>query len=103
MPTLGENPCDDALTVADADAPASVALRRLRWRARRGMLENDLLLGRFFDRYSAALSSSRLGALARLLDLPDGQLLDLVLGRSELQGALDCVAVRELLTLMRLA
>jgi len=94
---------DDLLNATDPDAPASVALRRLRWRARRGLLENDLLLGRFFDRHSATLGTSRLGALARLLDLPDGQLLDLALGRAEPQGALDCAPVRELLTLLRSA
>ena len=94
---------DDSLNVTDPDAPASIALRRLRWRARRGLLENDLLLGRFFDRHAAALSTSALSALARLLDLPDGQLLDLALGRAEPQGALDCAPIRELLTLLRSA
>lgn len=103
MPTVGENRGNDCLSVDDPDAPASVALRRMRWRARRGMLENDLLLGRLFDRHMAILSLGALDALSRLLDLPDGQLLDLVLGRAEPQGALDCAPVRELLTLLRSA
>ncbi len=101
MPMGGENCCEQPRAVADPDAPASVALRRLRWRARRGMLENDLLLGRFFERHTARLGSNELDALARLLDLPDGQLLDFVLGRAEPKGALDCAPVRELLTLLR--
>lgn len=101
MPTSGESRGNDTRKVTDPDAPASVALRRLRWRARRGMLENDLLLRRFFDRHSGMLGSSALDALACLLELPDGQLLDLVLGRAEPLGALDCAPVRELLTLLR--
>lgn len=76
-------------------------LRRLRWRARRGMLENDLLLERFFVRYAAALGPGGRRGLAQLLDLPDGELLDLALGRSALQGALDCGPVREVLALLR--
>ncbi|HYA65266.1 MAG TPA: succinate dehydrogenase assembly factor 2 [Burkholderiaceae bacterium] len=100
--SLSRESClDGARRVADADT--CVTLRRLRWRARRGMLENDILLGRFFDRYAATLETSALGALERLLDLPDGQLFDLVLGREELQGALDCATVRELLSMLRSA
>src|SRR5260364_259666 len=33
-------------------------LRRLRWRARRGRLENDLIFERFFSRYETALDGS---------------------------------------------
>jgi antitoxin CptB len=62
--------------------PDGAALRRLRWRARRGMLENDLILQRFLDRHGAALEASDHAALGRLLDLPDGELLDLLLERA---------------------
>ena len=95
--------CRAGAAAPATDTDARVALRRARWRARRGMLENDLLLGRFFERYAAALGPDRLGTLARLLDLPDGQLLDLALGRAEPQGALDCAPVRELLMMLRSA
>ncbi|SPE21568.1 YgfY (modular protein) [Burkholderiales bacterium] len=87
----------------DPDCDASVELRRLRWRARRGMLENDLLLGRFLERHAASLGPSAVDALAGLLELPDGQLLDLVLGRVEPQGALDRAPVHELLARLRAA
>jgi antitoxin CptB len=58
-------------------------LRRLRWRCRRGLLENDLVLERFLDRHAAALGADELAALDRLLDLPDPELWDLVSGRVE--------------------
>ena len=60
--------------------------RRLRWRARRGLLENDLVLQRFFDRHEASLSDDEVAGLDELLALTDNDLLDLVLGRRELEG-----------------
>jgi antitoxin CptB len=57
--------------------------RRLRWRARRGLLENDLLLTRFLERHEASLSDGDVAGLDRLLDLPDNELLDLILQRTE--------------------
>ena len=86
---------------AGGEPEAGAELRRLRWRARRGMLENDLLLGRFFERHAASLGARSCAALALLLELPDGLLLDLALGREEPQGALDCAPVREVLGLLR--
>lgn len=62
---------------------------RLRWRARRGLLENDLIVTRFLDRYEERLTDDDVGALTRLLDLSDNDLLDLILARSELAGAGD--------------
>jgi len=58
-------------------------LNRLRWRCRRGMLENDLILTRFLDARGSAISAEDLAALDRLLDLPDDELWDLIAGRSE--------------------
>jgi len=75
--------------------------RRLRWRARRGLLENDLIIGRFLDREGDTLDLADVRALEALLDLPDGELLDLLLGRKDPQGALDNNAVRSLLLRMR--
>lgn len=56
-------------------------MRRLRWRCRRGLLENDLVLERFLDRHAASLRPADLAALGRLLDLPDPELWDIVSGR----------------------
>ena len=75
--------------------------RRLRWRARRGMLENDLILSRFLDREGDVLGVTDVLALEALLDLPDNDLIDLLLARKDPQGALDNNAVRSLLQRMR--
>ncbi|MCP5264519.1 MAG: succinate dehydrogenase assembly factor 2 [Burkholderiaceae bacterium] len=62
--------------------------RRLRWRARRGLLENDLILTRFLDRFEAGMSDEDVAGLDLLLDLPDNELLDLILGRTPASGDL---------------
>lgn len=58
-------------------------LRRLRWRCRRGLLENELVLERFLDAYGAGLEGERLQAFKTLLDYSDNDLWDLVSGRAE--------------------
>jgi antitoxin CptB len=58
-------------------------LSRLRWRCRRGMLENDIVLGRFLDARGAQMSDSDASALTQLLDLSDNDLWDLLSGRIE--------------------
>jgi antitoxin CptB len=57
--------------------------RRLRWRARRGLLENDLVLTRFLDEHEGSLTNGDVAGLDRLLDLSDNELLDLILARTE--------------------
>ena len=75
-------------------------LSRLKWRSRRGMLENDLVMEKFFARYTAQLTPARVEGLQILLDLPDGDLWDLVAGRQQLEG--DATpAAREMLQWMR--
>jgi antitoxin CptB len=76
-------------------------LGRLQWRCRRGLLENDLFIERFFARNAATLTERQAGALEALMELPDPDLLDLLLARAEPQGVLASDAVRELLGLMR--
>jgi antitoxin CptB len=58
-------------------------LNRLRWRCRRGMLENDLILARFVAARGTELAEGEVAALDRLLDLPDNELWDLLAGRTE--------------------
>ena len=73
-----------------ADSPLSaVALNRLRWRCRRGLLENDLFIERFFADHGATLSARQARGLEALTDLADNDLLDLLLARREPEGALD--------------
>ena len=76
-------------------------LRQLHWRCRRGMLENDLLIERFFQRHGNSVTEAHAAALGLLMDLSDNDLLDLLLGSSELEGGLDRADVREVLALMR--
>jgi antitoxin CptB len=95
----------DANTAAPGDLSAAeqADLRRLRWRARRGLLENDLLVGRFLDRHGRTLDAAQKLALLKLLELPDTDLLDLLLARTEPAPALDCPEVRALLGRLRAA
>jgi len=46
-------------------------LSRLRWRCRRGMLENDLVLERFLALRGDAITEDEVAMLDRLLNLPD--------------------------------
>lgn len=79
-----------------------VALNRLRWRCRRGLLENDLFIERFFKTHGASMTFAQAGALETLMDLGDNDLLDLLLRRKEPEGELDSEPVRNLLALMRM-
>ncbi len=47
------------------------------------MLENDLILARFLDARGEAITAGEGAELARLLDLADGELWDLLSGRAE--------------------
>lgn len=76
---------------------------RLRWRARRGLLENDLIITRFLDANEAQLSNADVDGLAKLLALGDNDLLDILLSRKEPEGSLDCPEVRDVLTRIRAA
>jgi antitoxin CptB len=72
---------------------------RVRWRCRRGLLENDLVLARFLDARVATLTEADLALLDRLLDLPDNELWDLIAGRVEPQESAVLPLVRELRTI----
>jgi antitoxin CptB len=64
------------------------ALSKLKWRCRRGLLENDLFIERFFGRYEKSLTTSQAQGLLALMDLGDNDLLDLLLRRVEPEGEL---------------
>ena len=76
---------------------------RLRWRARRGLLENDLIITRFLDAHENDLTDADVRGLVVLFDLGDNDLLDLLLARVEPEGALDSVEVRDVLNRIRAA
>ena len=74
---------------------------RLKWRCRRGLLENDLFVERFFRRYEHSLTLAQVEGLQLLMDLADNDLLDLLLVRKEPEGDLDRAEVRDVLVLLR--
>ena len=86
--------------IADAEA-LPLARRRLRWRARRGLLENDVIITRFLERNGDQMTGDEMVSFEALLDLPENELLDLVLARCELPAALDIPDVREMLDRLR--
>ena len=80
------------------------ALSKLKWRCRRGLLENDLFIERFFKRYESSLTVMQAQALSALMDLSDNDLLDLHLGRKtlvEVSAELDSKDVREVLKMLK--
>jgi len=58
-------------------------LERVRWRSRRGLLELDIVLGRFIDKHYAQLDEAGKQAFEALLDMPDNPLWDMIAGRQE--------------------
>ena len=56
-----------------------LARDRVKWKARRGLLELDLV----FERFVPTLKDEELAAFSALLELPDTELWDLVAGRSD--------------------
>ncbi len=76
-------------------------LSKLKWRCRRGLLENDLFIERFFARHETGLTERQALALDALMDLSDNDLLDLLLARKEPEAALAHPDVLEVLQLLR--
>ncbi|HUP97592.1 MAG TPA: succinate dehydrogenase assembly factor 2 [Usitatibacter sp.] len=58
------------------------SIERLKWRSRRGLLELDLVFTRFWKGAGARVTEEEAAALERLLQLPDNDLLDLVMGKT---------------------
>jgi antitoxin CptB len=86
-------PAPEARAARPIDARA---LSKLRWRCRRGLLENDLLIERFFRRPEPVTEADAAG-LGLLMDLADGDLLDVFLRRQELPPHLDRPEVRHVI------
>jgi len=97
---LHEYPANPAHAMSDL-ALDPRDLSRLKWRCRRGLLENDLLIERFFRRHEETITTGQARGLQSLMDLSDHDLLDLLLSRREPQGELDRPEVREVLALLR--
>jgi antitoxin CptB len=71
---------------------SNAELYRLKSDARRGLLENDLILQRFFERYGAQLNAEDGKVLSQLLALEDNDLMDLLIGRKDSVATLEKVS-----------
>lgn len=87
--------------MSDAHQNDPIKRARLRWRSRRGLLENDLILTRFLDQHESTLTDNDVDALTRLLELSDNELMDLLLARKQPQGEVDLPHVHSLLSRLR--
>ena len=76
-------------------------LSKLRWRCRRGLLENDLFIERFFDRYAPTLTVGQAQGMYDLMELSDNDLMDLLLRRREPDSSLTLPHTLEGLTVLR--
>ncbi|NYT59143.1 succinate dehydrogenase assembly factor 2 [Alcaligenaceae bacterium] len=74
---------------------------RLRWRARRGLLENDLIITRFLDEYETQLTDTDVSALSLLFEMGDNELLDVLLARTQLSGVYDTPDIHRLVEQMQ--
>jgi antitoxin CptB len=77
-------------------------LSKLKWRCRRGLLENDLLIERFFRNHEAGLTVRQAQGLNVLMDLADNDLLDLLLSRREPEGETNTSDVKQVLQMLRI-
>jgi len=91
-----------ATPTTDLDTPiGATELSRLKWRCRRGLLENDLFVERFFKRHEQGLTHRHADGLQALMDLADNDLLDLLLARREPDADLARPDVLEVLGMLR--
>ena len=58
-------------------------LERIRWRSRRGLLELDIVLGRFIEQEYAQLDETGQRVFEEFLDMPDNPLWDMIAGRQQ--------------------
>jgi len=93
------------LTEASGDALISErALSKLKWRCRRGLLENDIFIERFFRRFELVLTVKQAKAMGDLMELSDNDLLDLHLARKTLAQVeldVDRSDTQEILNMLR--
>jgi antitoxin CptB len=60
-----------------------VSLERVRWRCRRGLLELDIVLGRFVRQRYAEMDNEQRVIFDELLDMPDTELWDVITEKKE--------------------
>ncbi len=63
----------------------SDSIEKIKWRCRRGMLELDLILGRFVDNHYEGLSEKSKEEFKQLLEIEDTELFAWLLGHQKPQ------------------
>jgi antitoxin CptB len=69
---------------------------RIRWQCRRGLLELDIILGRFVEHQLGGLDPAEREGFKALLDLSDNDLWDLVSGRMDPEPGLQDRLIKRL-------
>jgi antitoxin CptB len=93
---------DPTLDGLDAkQALSERALSKLHWRSRRGLLENDLFIQKFFERHESRLTVGHARGMYELMDLSDNDLLDILLRRKELPAQPLTEEALEVLSMLR--
>jgi antitoxin CptB len=92
---------DELLEGLDRQTPLGErALSKLRWRCRRGLLENDLFIERFFNRFAPQMTVGQARGMYVLMDLSDNDLMDLLMKRKPLGSDIESEEVSEVLTML---
>jgi len=92
---------DELLDTLDRNTPLGErALSKLRWRCRRGLLENDLFIERFFNSYAPQMTVGQARGMYILMDLSDNDLMDLFMKRKPLGADIESEEVSEVLSLL---
>ena len=92
---------DELLDGLESQTPLGErALSKLRWRCRRGLLENDLFIERFFNRHASKLTVGQARGMYVLMDLSDNDLMDLLMKRKPLESELATEEVSEVLHML---
>jgi antitoxin CptB len=92
---------DERLEGFDRHSPVGeLAMSKLRWRCRRGLLENDLFIERFFNRFAPQMTVGQARGMYVLMDLSDNDLMDLLMRRKPLGSDIESEEVSEVLTML---
>jgi antitoxin CptB len=92
---------DELLDGLESQTPLGErALSKLRWRCRRGLLENDLFIERFFNRHASKLTVGQARGMYVLMDLSDNDLMDLLMKRKPLESEMATEEVSEVLHML---
>ncbi|MSQ56882.1 MAG: succinate dehydrogenase assembly factor 2 [Limnohabitans sp.] len=90
--TLDSRPAHEAL--------GARALSKLRWRCRRGLLENDLFIARFFEKHENDITVAQARGLYTLMELADNDLMDILLKRVPPDSQIDEPEAHDVLQLL---